>query len=705
MLFVFRLVLSIVIAGSVASAQRWVRFDAPSGATFMHVAVSTEDPQIVVATIQSYALPIYTTDGGTTWKEFAKNPVEYATSTQWLGMVAGTRQTVRMIVNNELHETSNFGATYTKLSTLPSRSLMAFKVHPTDPNYWFTWGYGSAVVRSTNAGKTWDSTFASSQSGMTGPIMSPAAPNRIYVEVRDTIYESLDTGRTWQHFAPTKIMNYSLDLLAADVADGNRLYGYAQGRLALSTDRGRTWQDQTQRNMLGVRGISQSPLQPNVLWAWGTNLHRSVDRGVTWVTVDTIHTERMSAVLVNDQLTVGCYQSGIFRGSQDGRTWTRLDHGINRLDIRTIIPLSNREWYVHGVNDVFRTTDAGETFTTLTPVSYNQPSGGRVYSFGVAPSDPRRMLGGTNSDIYRSTDGGVTWQGSGQNEPINFISFHPHNPLEIVCGGLYNLKHSTDGGATWKNDVANSHHTLIGLARSFKVPSLLLAAHDDAVYSTRDSGITWTKHTWNNGTINVLIADLDDGNTFYAAGQRGLFVTTDVGSTWKSIGAFPYAIRAFVQNPADHDMFYLSWGMADLMRFRKSTGVLDTLYRRDFLNDRYSISQLAVVGNTILAAAAGLLWFDPTPVSVKESASTLDQLTLYPNPVAHKLHIILPDQGATAYVAEVIDITGRQLLSVPLVGNGDDGRYAIDVSGLPSGIMALRVTSATASRMAVFVKQ
>ncbi len=613
-----------VMVATGAVAQRWVRFDGPPGATYTGLAVSSANPEIIATQIQGSSQPYYTTNGGTTWQQMSPFPDDWwGYSTTALSFVPGTQQTIRMLFDAWIVETSNFGATWQKVSTLPNNTMRNLMVHPTDKNLWFTWGMSPPVLRSTNAGAHWDTVFASTLLGLSNVVVSPAAPQHMYLEVKDSMYESIDTGRTWRKFAYTGVLNYSVNLLAADATIADQLYGYFQGRLAVSTDRGRTWIDKTQKNILTVSGITQEVSNSSVLYAWGTNVHRSSDHGNTWTTVDTTHTTRLSAVLHQGQLYVGCYQSGIFRSSNNGTSWDRLDRGINRLDIQRIVALNDRTWFVQGVNDVIKTTDGGESWTFLTPATYDQPSGGRVYSFDVALSNPMHMVGGTNSDIYRSSDGGIAWQGASpsQNEPIGSITIHPTDPDQVICGGLYNLKRSTDGGKTWKNDVANSHRSILAIARNPVAPSHVIAAEGSNTYSTIDNGSRWTKHAAVMNEPQTVIGDANDANTFYMSGSSGVMKSVDNGDSWTRPWALPYAAKALVQDPRNSDHLWVSYagGRGDLVRLANSTAAVDTLYAPDYTAETFSLNDLVVVGNRLIGGSYnGLVWFDPTPVSVQE---------------------------------------------------------------------------------------
>lgn len=684
--------------GLEVSAQKWVRYPSISGATFQEIAVSVLDNQIIVARIQGSAYPFYTTNGGTTWQQFPTLPDVYGSAVSWMTIVPGTQQTVRVIFDKYIAETSDFGVSWNTVSTLPSSNFRKMLVHPTRANMWFVWGASPPVLRSTNAGQDWDTVFASKQLGISGVLVSAAAPSRMYLEVRDTLFESADTGKTWQRFAHTGVLGYSIDLLAADGVTADRLYAYFQGRIAVSTDRGRTWSDRTMKNVMTVTGVLQAQSNSNVLFAWGTNLHRSTDQGMSWTTIDTMHTARLSATLVGGQLYVGCYQSGIFRNSAVAGAWTRIDNGINSLEVRKLIRLTDEQWYLQGVNDVAVTSNAGDSWTYLTPVKYDQPSGGRVYSFDVARSDPSHMLGGTNSDIYRSSDAGLTWQGASpqQNEPIGSITIHPTNPLEIVCGGLYNLKRSTDGGVTWKNELENNVRSILAISRNPKAPSHLIAAEESALYGSVDGGLSWTKHVGTLAFVEQIVGDVNEGSTFYASSSTGLKMTTDNGVTWQSPWSYAYGIRAFVQDPRNSDVFVAAPtnGRGQLIRLVRSTGIVDTIFDPGWENENYSITQLMIAGNTIVAGTqTGLLWFDPTPVSVMENDSEGMGLVLAPNPATD--HVVVTSQtfGTAPVQIDVLDLQGRVLSTTVVAPAGLGYGHRIDLSHVPTGLLILRYAS------------
>ena len=141
--------------------------------------------------------------------------------------------------------------------------------------------------------------------------------------------------------------------------------------------------------------------------------------------------------------------------------------------------------------------------------------GGRVIPVTGVPGKPNEYLfGAVGGGIWRTTNGGNTWEPIFDAEPIasiGAIAIAPSNPQIIYVGtgesdmrsdisygdGVYK---STDGGATWRS---------VGLRDSQNVGRILVDPHDPNV---------------------VLVAAL--GHAFGPNSERGVYRSTDGGATW-----------------------------------------------------------------------------------------------------------------------------------------------------------------------------
>jgi photosystem II stability/assembly factor-like uncharacterized protein len=212
---------------------------------------------------------------------------------------------------------------------------------------------------------------------------------------------------------------------------------------------------------------------------------------------------------------------------------------------------------------------------TLTRFTGTGPASGRIDALAVSPADPRIVLaGGESGGIWRSTDGGTTFQPVTDDQVdlnIGTIVFSKSNP-EIVYAGMGNLLYlgtgilkSMDGGLTW-NRVSNGTLPAPGNARSLLVDPfdsnhLFAGLYSYAVTSTNQrfaGGIfvsTDGAVSWRNllpGLPTDLVFDPNDSKTLYAAMQRvdrngftpGIYRSTDQGQTWSQVLPSPFTINS-----------------------------------------------------------------------------------------------------------------------------------------------------------------
>ena len=244
-------------------------------------------------------------------------------------------------------------------------------------------------------------------------------------------------------------------------------------------------------------------------------------------------------------------------------------------------PSNSSVWYVAvGSGGLWKTTNAG---TTWTPVFDDQPS----YSIGTVAIDP------TNTEVI--------WVGTGENVSGRHVGWG---------SGVYR---SRDGGATWQNvGLESSEHIGKILIRPDDGSSVLVAAEgplwasggERGVYKTSDGGATW-RHVLDideNTGVTDLEFDPSDPDVVYAAayqrrrhvwglmsgGERsGIYKSTDRGNTWREVttglpkgdmgkiglavtAADPDLVYATIEADSDERGFYRSMDKAESWQRRNS---------------------------------------------------------------------------------------------------------------------------------------
>jgi photosystem II stability/assembly factor-like uncharacterized protein len=200
-----------------------------------------------------------------------------------------------------------------------------------------------------------------------------------------------------------------------------------------------------------------SPHDSRVIWFGGNHLFRSADRGETWTIVspdlstgDTALANPESGGLTRDvsgaethatiyaiaesPLVPGVVWAGTDDGNiqltrDGGRTWTNVRGNLRGVPARTWVSrieasrFDAATAYVvldgHRRGDlkpwVFRTTDYGRTWTSLTATL---PATAPVYVVREDPRNPRLLYAGTETGVRVSIDGGRSWHSLGSDLPV-----------------------------------------------------------------------------------------------------------------------------------------------------------------------------------------------------------------------------------------------------------------------------------------------
>lgn len=304
---------------------------------------------------------------------------------------------------------------------------------------------------------------------------SRSNPSIAYAGMGDTklgylgsgVLKSTDEGRTWRRVSNSSLPSPgTISKLDVDPADANRVYVAQYARLAgvkttssgfyRSTDGGVNWS----RTQVGApRDLAIDSANPRTLYLGLSRieketdppfgLYRSTDRGDTWSSLFTAQYEVRSARDIRVAVSPA-----------NPRTIYVYMGGLGSLRFEALIKVS---------------TDGGNTWADrsasgfdLAQFSYN--------SFIVAdPSDAKTVYLGSR-DLYKSTDGGISWANLTLNytpgdEPYSYtpsiskahpdqhsLAFAPGNSNQFYIGNDGGISKTTDGGDTFRS--MNSSLTL-----------------------------------------------------------------------------------------------------------------------------------------------------------------------------------------------------------------------------------------------------
>ena len=238
-----------------------------------------------------------------------------------------------------------------------------------------------------------------------------------------------------------------------------------------------------------------------------------------------------------------------FAASPDsGGAWRPFSNLPSGTPISLIADSSNPPvWYAGGTTDIFKSTDGGATWQSIGPrgfpkCDYVAPFCG-VLSLAIEPAPLSTIYARTASaGILKTTDGGVTWTSA--NAPRNpnppaYLVLDPFHPGHLFTNiGLSDYR-SFDGGATWTQFTPPLLHpgNYCGtgtpqVAFDAMTPNLVYMVDHCDLFRSTDGGIYWNPVEAPFQLSYAPVTHPTKGGAVYVTTFTGLYGTTDGGATW-----------------------------------------------------------------------------------------------------------------------------------------------------------------------------
>jgi len=287
---------------------------------------------------------------------------------------------------------------------------------------------------------------------------------------------------------------------------------------------------------------------------------------------------------------IGQVNGGVWKSDDYGRTWTPIfDHeSTQSIGAIAVAPSNPSVIYVasgEGLhrpdlsvgNGIFKSTDAGKTWAHL-----GLRDGLQIPALAIDPRDPNKIFAavlghpyGPNEErgLYRSNDGGQTWQKSiykDENTGASDVEIDPSNP-DVIYASMWearegpwednNIVNGTGGGLFKSTDGGNTWHPLSnGLPKDLSQINVAVAPSDTrriyataaiasgplAFYRSDDAGESWSKMTEDprpsgrigGGDLAIPRVDSKNPDVVYSASTVTMR-STDGGKTWSGFRGAP----------------------------------------------------------------------------------------------------------------------------------------------------------------------
>ncbi|MCA9752045.1 MAG: T9SS type A sorting domain-containing protein [Gemmatimonadetes bacterium] len=323
-----------------------------------------------------------------------------------------------------------------------------------------------------------------------------------------------------------------------------------------STDAGATWG--TTNVTFAVNsghGFHSVDAGPNgTLLAGAVNaLYRSTDNGATWATVqsggnwyDAKWKPGASSTVYAVRGSCGCSQAGVHVSTDDGATWTRVGTGqpsgtsIGKSKIAVTAANPDRV-YAMFVNrstsnllGVYR-SDNGGTNWSLTANTPNIPGGQGWYNLSLVadPDNANTVIAG-GVDLFRSTDAGVTFGGTGGisvHVDHHLAAYEPGSNSNVWVGSDGGLWRSGNDGVAFsdRNDGLVTYQFYDICVNNGPTPYFVMGGTQDQGTDKWSGTTTWSEGLFADGMVCNI--NPGNGNVVYAEIQGGQhYKNTNAGS-------------------------------------------------------------------------------------------------------------------------------------------------------------------------------
>ncbi len=459
------------------------------------------------------------------------------------------------------------GHSWHSVSDMFGQSVRALAQAPSNPKI-FIAGTLQGVYRSEDGGLHWSRISpAGSQEihEIESIAIDPVNPDIIYAGTWHLPWKTTDGGKNWFNIKNGLIVDSDVFSIIIDPHAPNVVYSSACSGIYKSEDAGNQF-----RKVQGIpsaarrtRVLKQDPNNANIVYAGTTEgLYRTTDAGTKW----TLMTP--NDIIVNDvyvdpknsqHVILATDRSGIMVSEDGARSFQQENHGFSERQVAalTLDPHDGRTIYAGVVNDkrfggVFKTGDFGGNWQQIA----SGLNGDDVFSLAMSPAGT--LLAGTNHGVY--TLHGSTFEPADSRErevihkvvhyrkkrrivstesrwvpdghitrSVRALTYNGGNWYAATDEGIYT---SGEHDIAWKGGPVDHHDSFIGVAA---VGSAVVANGGNALYVSTDQGKTWHSVGMPAGWMRVRYVTADPSGTLWAGGRLGVAYSKDQGQTWQAL--------------------------------------------------------------------------------------------------------------------------------------------------------------------------
>ncbi len=373
-----------------------------------------------------------------------------------------------------------------------------------------------------------------------GLLAVPAGP----VEAQDPVPDDFFRGLRWQNIGPDR-GGRSIGVAGSTTRPNEYYFGATGGGLWKSTDGGATWRVVTDGKITSasVGAVAVCEADPDVVYIGtgetqirgniqqGDGVYKSTDGGSSWEHLGLKETQNISRIRIHptdcNTVWIGAFgvhstpnpERGVYRTTDGGESFEKVlyrDEMSGAVDI-SVHPSNpdivyaalweawRKSWGMSSGgpgSGLFRSTDGGQSWEEITR-NPGMPQDGLIGKIGVAvsPVDQNRVYAIVENEeggVFVSNDGGDTWTRTNDERKLRQRAFYYTriyaDPMDVDRVYVLNTAfyRSDDGGETFGQTIGVPHGDNHDLWIASDDPDRMINGNDGGANVSVNGGRSWT---------------------------------------------------------------------------------------------------------------------------------------------------------------------------------------------------------------------
>lgn len=448
--------------------------------------------------------------------------------------------------------------------------------------------------------------------------------------ITDTIKPGDVSGLQFRSIGPALTSGRIADFAVNPDNHSEYFVGVASGHIWKTTNNGNTFEpvfDDYGAYSIGC--LAMDPNDSHVIWAgtgennhqralgYGDGVYKTTDGGKSWKNMGLKESRQVGMIAIHpdnsDLVFVAAEGSvwgpggdrGLYRTKDGGKTWEKVldisEHtGVNNViihpDNHNILFATSEQRRRHDYTKIgggpetaiYKSTDGGETWNKITSGLPDCDKGG--IGIAISPANPDIIYSiieaqGDAGGFFRSTDCGESWtkmsDHSAQGQYYNEIYCDPENADKVYS--METVSHVTlDGGKTW-NPIGNNERHVDDHAFWIDTENTdhFMIGGDGGIYETFDGGANYFFKT-NLPVTQFYRVSVDNSEPFYwiygGTQDNNSLGGPSQNTCYKGVSSFEWIVTlggdGFFQaiDPTDQNIIYSAYQYGNIYRYDKKSG-------------------------------------------------------------------------------------------------------------------------------------